>query len=111
MDLPKNVVELSSHPKWKTRLRNKSVLANTQPTALKGPVNPTNRTPSITPDEAVQSIGMVLRSMGHHMADLHKEGVEQRAILRALVGCVGDLKLLVDNLAKRMTSNGKQVHD
>ena len=41
----------------------------------------------------------MLRGITNALGDLHREGIEQRAILRALVGAVTDLKLLVDQLA------------
>ena len=101
-DLPNNVVPISTHPKWTRRLHNQQVATksglNSSQTSTKGPASPTNRTLSTT-HETEQAIGLVLRGITNALGDLHREGIEQRAILRALVGAVTDLKLLVDPLA------------
>ena len=47
-------------------------------------------------------MGQVIKRFGDQMTDIKREGEEQRDILRALCRCVGELKTLIDQLAKRV---------
>lgn len=81
-----NLVQISSHPLYSRRLQNRRLSQQ-----VKTP--PVTTPPQQTPIDLVGRIGAML-------GDLHREGTEQRSILRALVACVADLKLLVDKLAR-----------
>ena len=86
------VVNISVHPTWRNRqlLRKMKTATGSQTSS---------KTTSSQPPEQ-DPIVVLFKSIAHALVDLKKEGEEQRSILRALVACVGDLKLLIDALKR-----------
>ncbi len=93
-ELPNNIVPLSRHKLYVRKVHNRRVVQQT-----KTPPPPRQAVPAT--GTMTESQMNILSAIGVILADLQKESVEQRNILRELVARVCELKILVDTLSRR----------